>query len=56
MLSPLAGQNLFALRLLQIGQIKRCLLERHCAPPTWDESWIMTQLPGARQGRKERED
>jgi hypothetical protein len=54
MLSPLAGQNLFALRLLQIGQIKRWLLERHCAPSTWDESWIMTQLSGARQGCKDK--
>jgi hypothetical protein len=29
MLSPRAGQNLFALRLLQIGQIKAWLLGRH---------------------------
>jgi hypothetical protein len=42
MLSPLAGQNLFAFRLLQIGQIKRWLLERHCAPSARDEKWIMT--------------
>jgi hypothetical protein len=42
MLSPLAGQNLFALRLLQIGQIKRWLLGRHCTPFAGDESWIMT--------------
>jgi len=42
MLSPLAGQNLFALRLLQIGQINRWLLGRRCAPSARDESWIMT--------------